>query len=791
MANNIIITPGSASIQFSGSANNDTIRLQVEPSGAVAFYGNSGSLFSISDSLSGSLMSVNDVSGLPILEVFSDDRVVLGTYNRNTLVVTGSRVGIDKAIPTADLDVSGSVFITGSLRVTSEISASAFSGSGVNITGIVSSSFATSASWAPGGSGLSGGTANYIPLWSSATAQSSSNIFQSANNIGIGTTIPTSYGKFSVLNLSETNIRFMHSNNAGGETVNLTMGSSNTSFLSSHIFIKAIKGAGIDRYTMNLGTATSDPIIFSTNNTERMRLTTDGNLGINFPLGPSSTTRLYISGSDDQVLLRAVSPSSLSVLIVSGSGNVGIGITNPANKLQVQGNVSASSYTSSLSNQVGYFGTASFAVSASWAPGGSTGNTFPFTGSADISGSLSINTTGTKALFSTYMEPGYTGENLWIGGGGQNVVSSDGIEGNFNTSVGIGALSASTSGYSNTAVGTAALQKNTTGTANVAVGDYSLYEVTLGTNNVAVGSNALSAMKEYDGNTAVGYFGLLGLLTGSNNTTLGSLTGDSLTDGSRNTFIGSSAGTDITSGSNNTILGRFSGNQNGLNITTANNYIVLSDGDGNPRIVVNNTGNVGIGNVAPVNKLQVQGNVSASSYTSSLNNAVGYFGTASFAVSASWAPGGGTSATSSYALVAEAVRILSGSPDPLQSQYTGSFTGSFIGNTVVSGSLTATGIISAAEFNTTSDINKKDNVVLIQDALSLVNNMRGVTFTWKDTQQPSAGVIAQDIQQILPQLVHTKSDGYLSVNYDGLIGVLIEAIKQLQQEVEELKRDAI
>jgi hypothetical protein len=141
--NNILITPGSASIQFSGSAAN-TIRLQVEQSGSIAFYGNSGSLFGITDVLSGSLMSVNDISGLPILEVFSDDRVVMGTFNKNTLVVTGSRIGIDKANPTADLDISGSVFITGSLRMNSG-----------GITGSLfgTSSFATTASFALNASG--------------------------------------------------------------------------------------------------------------------------------------------------------------------------------------------------------------------------------------------------------------------------------------------------------------------------------------------------------------------------------------------------------------------------------------------------------------------------------------------------------------------------------------------------------------------------------------------------------------------------------------------------------------
>jgi hypothetical protein len=123
MPNNILITPGSASIAFSGSAAN-TIRLQVEQSGSIAFYGNSGSLFGITDSLSGSLMSVNDISGLPILEVFSDDRIVMGTFNRNTLVVTGSRIGIDKANPTTDLDISGSVFITGSLNITGGVTSS-------------------------------------------------------------------------------------------------------------------------------------------------------------------------------------------------------------------------------------------------------------------------------------------------------------------------------------------------------------------------------------------------------------------------------------------------------------------------------------------------------------------------------------------------------------------------------------------------------------------------------------------------------------------------------------------
>ena len=119
----IIITPnkGSANaptIQFSGSANaSASIRLEVLPEVQVAFLGKSGSLFSISDNMVGSLMAVSDISGLPILEVFSDDTIIMGKYNKNTLYVSGTNVGVRKVPLNAVLDVSGSVAVTGSLGV--------------------------------------------------------------------------------------------------------------------------------------------------------------------------------------------------------------------------------------------------------------------------------------------------------------------------------------------------------------------------------------------------------------------------------------------------------------------------------------------------------------------------------------------------------------------------------------------------------------------------------------------------------------------------------------------------
>ena len=107
---------------FSGSQAN-TIRLEVLTSGSVAFLGRSGSLFSVNDNLSGSLMAVGDISGLPIFEVFSDDKVVMGAFNSNALVVTGSSVGIGKSNPSEKLDINGNTIITGSLIVTGDVQA--------------------------------------------------------------------------------------------------------------------------------------------------------------------------------------------------------------------------------------------------------------------------------------------------------------------------------------------------------------------------------------------------------------------------------------------------------------------------------------------------------------------------------------------------------------------------------------------------------------------------------------------------------------------------------------------
>jgi len=101
----------------------------------------------------------------------------------------------------------------------------------------------------------------------------------------------------------------------------------------------------------------------------------------------------------------------------------------------------------------------------------------------------------------------------------------------------------------------------------------------------------------------------------------------------------------------------------------------------------------------------------------------------------------------------------------------------------LSGAFTATGNITAF-----SDARLKDNVETIEGALDKVSQMRGVTYNYKsdlNDGQRGTGVIAQEMQQVMPEVV--QEGEYLSVAYGNIEGVLIESIKELKTQIEELK----
>ena len=88
------------------------------------------------------------------------------------------------------------------------------------------------------------------------------------------------------------------------------------------------------------------------------------------------------------------------------------------------------------------------------------------------------------------------------------------------------------------------------------------------------------------------------------------------------------------------------------------------------------------------------------------------------------------------------------------------------------------GKLTATAVNSSSDENLKKDIATIENALEKVNQLRGVEFTWKDNNEKSMGLIAQELQKVFPELVSEDQNG-LSINYNGLIGVLIQAIKEL------------
>ena len=207
-----------------------------------------------------------------------------------------------------------------------------------------------------------------------------------------------------------------------------------------------------------------------------------------------------------------------------------------------------------------------------------------------------------------------------------------------NSAVGYQSLFLNTTGASNVAVGQDALRSNTTASNNTAVGYQAGYSTTTGevtafgasagrsnttgNNLTAIGSSAAYANTTGSGNTAIGQNALYTNTTGINNTMVGYLAGNVLTN-NNSTFIGNGAGSSVTTGTNNTILGRYSGNQGSLDIRTASNYVVLSDGDGNPRAYINNGGSffcIGIYNLTTANasNVYVDGNGTLYRSTSAL-----------------------------------------------------------------------------------------------------------------------------------------------------------------------------
>ncbi len=113
-----------------------------------------------------------------------------------------------------------------------------------------------------------------------------------------------------------------------------------------------------------------------------------------------------------------------------------------------------------------------------------------------------------------------------------------------------------------------------------------------------------------------------------------------------------------------------------------------------------------------------------------------------------------------------------------------------------SGNLTVVGCVDGNNTACASDLRFKKNVCDVEAPIAIVQKLRGVSYDWNREDFPDQsfedgrhyGVIAQELERVLPGLVRTRSNGYKSVEYNGLIPILIEAIKEQQDQIDQLKK---
>lgn len=110
-----------------------------------------------------------------------------------------------------------------------------------------------------------------------------------------------------------------------------------------------------------------------------------------------------------------------------------------------------------------------------------------------------------------------------------------------------------------------------------------------------------------------------------------------------------------------------------------------------------------------------------------------------------------------------------------------------IGTTSPSEKLHVVGnVLVTGDVDSQSDEALKENIATLEDSLDSVKKLRGVSYSWKESGKQSIGLIAQEVEQVLPKLV-SEQDGLKSVKYGNIVAVLVEAIKELSAKVEELE----
>ena len=475
---------------------------------------------------------------------------------------------------------------------------------------------------------------------------------------------------------------------------------------------------------------------------------------------------IHILGTDNTFV-----GSAAGNLTLTGPHNTGVGNLALANDTSGQNNASLGTDTL-MANTSGSGGTA---VGAGALMGNTKGTFNTAVGYFSMANNTTANNNtavGVGALYTQVYDNGGTpwdSDNTAIGYEALNKnAPTNSSEGIGNTAVGSKALHESATAHENTAVGASSLFNNTSGSENAALGNGSLQGNTTANRNTAVGSSALFTQSFDNGNvpwnsenTAVGYEALR-----SNQPTTAA-------DGIQNCAFGVAALRDNATGIANTAVGH---EALLLNIDGQNNVAL-----GSGASYSNNHGswNVAIGAVALVDNQSGTGNI-----------AIGHT-----------AGGGETGSNRLYIANGlgpliygqfDTKRVAINATDPTT---TLDVNGSIRMRTVLASPLNyvcynGSGVLGYCS----SDASLKEDVRPLSadhDVAADLNRLRGVTFAWKDTnragEKRDIGVLAQDVEPVLPEVVSTHPDGHKSVDYPKLTAFLIEVAKAQQKEIESLK----
>ena len=205
---------------------------------------------------------------------------------------------------------------------------------------------------------------------------------------------------------------------------------------------------------------------------------------------------------------------------------------------------------------------------------------------------------------------------------------------------------------------------------------------------------------------------------------------------------------------------------------------------------------MGIGTTSPLNKLHVDGNIQIGGWTTAGSRFIGTARIDNGAFTAGSAGMEVESVTESglgnydQKIHLTSHRYNGGTSRVLTASFTSGNNRVGIGDTTPSYTLDAVGTIRATgDVIAYSDARVKDNVKTIDNALEKVKKLRGVSYTRNDIEDKSTkvGVIAQEVLKVLPEVVDQDENDKYSVSYGNITGVLIEAIKEQQKQIEYLK----